>query len=62
MTLYMKVSNDKYELPLAVADTGAELARMVGTTRGVVYSAISKGYKTYKKLEVEDDQRVHSDS
>lgn len=55
MTLYMKVTNDEYELPVAVADTGRELADMVGTTRGVIFSAISKGYKTYQKVEVEDD-------
>lgn len=29
MTLYMAVSNDKYELPIAVADSQTELARMV---------------------------------
>ena len=30
MTLYMKVTRDEYELPVAVAETKAELARMLG--------------------------------
>lgn len=55
MTLYMRVTNDEYELPVAVADTAKELAIMTGTNLNVVYSSISKGRKTYKKVEVEDD-------
>ena len=53
--IYMKLSKDKYELPEAVADSAAELARMVGTTENVVYSSISRGLKTYVRVEVEDD-------
>jgi hypothetical protein len=30
MTLYLKVTKDKYELPVAVADSKAELADMLG--------------------------------
>lgn len=30
MVLWMKVSNDKYELPEIVADTSAELSRLCG--------------------------------
>ena len=30
MTLYLKVTKDKYELPVAVADSKKELARMLG--------------------------------
>lgn len=55
MTLYMKVTNDKYELPVAVADTGRELAEMVGTTKNTIFSSISKGYRQYQRVEVEDD-------
>lgn len=29
--LYMEVTRDKYELPVAVADSPAELSKMVGT-------------------------------
>ena len=38
--LYMKVTADKYELPIAVADTAVELAKMVGVTPNSVHRAI----------------------
>lgn len=58
MTLYMLVSKDELELPLAVADSPAELARMIGASSNSIKSAISKskrkGTKSqYKKVEVE---------
>ena len=60
MTLYMKVTRDEYELPVAVAETKAELARMLGIKRDHVRSAFShaKKYKnpTYVVVEVEDDE------
>jgi len=55
----MKVTRDEYELPVAVAETKAELARMLGIKRDHVRSAFShaKEYKhpTYVVVEVEDD-------
>lgn len=29
-TIYMQVTNDKYELPIAIADSVAELSRITG--------------------------------
>ena len=59
MTLYMKVTRDEYELPVSVAETKAELARMLGIKREHVMTAFShaKKYKnpTYVVVEVEDD-------
>ena len=43
--VYMVVSKDKYELPLAVADSVAELARMIGLNRSTVASAMSHAKK-----------------
>lgn len=40
--LYLWVTSDKYELPLAVADSMEELARMAGVTVGTVTSSISR--------------------
>ena len=59
-TLWLRVSQDKYELPEAVADNPAELARICGTTANSIMSMISHykawGYKCkYIKVEVEDD-------
>lgn len=48
--VYMLVTQDKYELPLIVTDTMAELARRTGQKRSSVASAIShankKGFKS----------------
>ena len=59
MTLYIKVTKDRYELPVAVAETKAELARMLGIKREHVRTAFSHAKKfkspTYVVVEVEDD-------
>lgn len=45
MYIWMKVSKDKYELPLCIADTADELAKMCGTTANSIKSSISHGKK-----------------
>lgn len=55
MKLYAKVSTDKYELPLAVADSPRELARMTGNTCGSIRSMISKGVPGYIKIDCGPD-------
>lgn len=68
MTLYMAVTPDKYELPMLIAETKAELARMSGTHIATVCNAIngrkrkSEGRKLRKDVrclfvavEVEED-------
>lgn len=37
--IWMKVTSDKYQIPLAVADSAEELAMMCHVKRGSVYSA-----------------------
>lgn len=56
MTLYMLVTDDEYELPLVVADSVSELARILQITPNAISSAISKsrknGYRSiYVKVE-----------
>lgn len=58
--LWMEVTKDKYELPVAVADTQGELAEMRGTTKDRIKSCYSK-YKLeitkeckYRRVEVEE--------
>ena len=61
MTLYMKVTNDEYELPLAVG-TVNEIAKMQGITPHEIYRAIWRAkngiYKRpkakYVKVEVDE--------
>ena len=40
MTLYMAVTPDKYELPMLIAETKAELARMTGMHKSTVCNEI----------------------
>lgn len=56
--VYMLVTQDKYELPLVVADTVAELARITGQKRSSIASAMShankKGFSSrYKKVVID---------
>lgn len=59
MYLYMKVTKDKYEFPVAIADSAAELARMVGVKTQTVQSCICRTKPGencgYFKVKVEDE-------
>ena len=62
MNLWMKISNDEYELPEAVADTSTELAKMCGINRNGVNVAISNAKRRnskcqYIKIEVEEEEQ-----
>ena len=54
------MTNDEYELPLAVADSVVELSKMIGVSCANIYSNISRGTKgmqsgiTFLKLEFEN--------
>lgn len=41
--VYMKVTKDKYRLPLAIADSAEELARICNVSKGCIFSSISHG-------------------
>lgn len=65
MTLYIKVTSDEYELPLAVGDTVRELAKMLGVKSDSIYSQMShskhNGYFcSYQKVEVDDEDESDS--
>lgn len=53
--LYVKTTKDDLELPIAVADSTSELARMLGTTRGTVKSSISKHHKGWHRIIIEEE-------
>ena len=60
MTLWMKVTLDEYELPLAVARSARELARCIDVSQSTVSSVVSNAKKRggrccYVKVEVDDD-------
>ena len=60
-TIWLKVSHDRYELPVAVADTSAELAKLCGVTSNTIQSSMSKwksgvnAWSPYRKIRVEID-------
>lgn len=56
--LWLMVTKDKYQLPLAVADTAAELAKIVGVTpeaiiKSVTHKRNSRYIRIYVDLEEE---------
>lgn len=53
MRIWMEVTPDEYELPIKVADSGGELARMCGLSRDAIYSSISH----YNNRERKTDKR-----
>lgn len=54
MKVFVKYSKKFPYLPEAVADSKEELAKILGKRLNLVESSISKGYKTYKEVEIED--------
>ncbi|MBR5636728.1 MAG: hypothetical protein IKW81_07375 [Pseudobutyrivibrio sp.] len=55
MKLYLKVTPDEYELPVAVAENRKVLAEMVGTTPEYVSSQISKKSKGWCVVNIVDE-------
>jgi hypothetical protein len=55
MKLYMKVTTDKYELPLIVEDSPTRLAERRGLKVHSVTSMVSKNRSGFVKVEVEDE-------
>lgn len=41
--LYMMISNDKYELPVAIGTTVAELSEATGRSKNTILSSLSHG-------------------
>jgi hypothetical protein len=59
--LYIKVTKDKYELPLYVTGTAREMAKHEGTTESAVFSSIShyehgKCNSQYRRVYLEGDE------
>lgn len=61
MVLYMETTKDKYQLPVAVADSIKELSLITGVAYNSIASSISHEKRSKKKsnrfhrIEVEDD-------
>ena len=61
MYLYMKVTKDKYELPIAVADTPRELSKMVGIKAQSISRYICLGLEGYKKVYIGERDALDTD-
>lgn len=60
--IYMLITTDRYELPVAVADTVKELAFLIGVTENNIRSAMSKAKKRetrcrYVKVVIEEEEK-----
>jgi len=53
--LYIKHTIDKYELPVAVADSTKELSIMTGKTEGSIRSMVSRKQNGYMKVVFNDE-------
>lgn len=63
MTLWLKVTKDKYEFPEVIADSIEELAKICGVSVNTIRSSMShhkynrRQYKRckYKRVDIEED-------
>ena len=53
--LYLKTTTDELELPVAAAESAAELASMLGKTKDVVQSSIAHHYAGWHRIIIEED-------
>lgn len=56
MKLFVKVSEDDLELPEAVAESRAELARMLGYGKNYVYTCMERAKKNGTKPKVVENE------
>ena len=58
----MRITNDKYQLPVAIAESASELAAMCGTNANVIRSAVShvrhgrKKFCSYVCVEIDEKE------
>ena len=62
MTVYMKITQDKYELPEAIADSIIDLARMCGVSWRTIDGALyrtkrPKGRPKYIDVKIADENK-----
>lgn len=59
--VWMMVSDDEYEFPIACAETVEELARITGKKAHIIRNAVSKyehgriAHSIYKRVRIEDE-------
>ena len=61
MILWLKVTHDEYELPVAVGDSLRDLGRILNVSRNSIASSYSHyihggKWSSYRKVEIEEDE------
>ena len=58
MTLYIKVTKDRYELPVAVAESKSELARILKVDPSTITCGLKRKVEqpVYLEVEVDDNE------
>lgn len=61
--LYLYIENDKYELPIAIADSPSELSEMIGVPKSTILSYMSRAKRNgewcqYIKVPLEGDYKL----
>ena len=59
-TLYMKVTKDEYELPIAASDTINGLAKIIGVDRTTVFRGLKRKGSGYLKVDIEPDKDLQA--
>lgn len=54
-SVIVEVTRDRFELPLKVASTVDEMARMTGLTRSAVYNSIHKKDGHFHKVYIDEE-------
>lgn len=54
MTVYVKYDRCKPHLPIAIADTKEELAKMIGMSLNTVRSSLSHGVGSFAEVEIDE--------
>jgi hypothetical protein len=60
MIVYIAVMRDKYELPIAIADTIRELSKITGTDERTIRSAISHVKSGRRKTSIYQEVQIES--
>lgn len=55
-SVILKVTRDKYELPLLVASTVDEMARLTGVQRSTIYKSITRGTGQFRKVYIDEEE------
>ena len=53
--IYIATTYDKYELPVAVADTVKELSELTGANKKSIANRVSDGRSHYYRVEVNEE-------